>query len=141
MSFALHPTLAKDTIELGDMNLCRVLLMNSSHFPWLVLVPKREGARELFDLGEADYRLLSDEIYTVSKALQQAVGAHKMNVAALGNIVPQLHIHIIARSKDDAAWPNPVWSCQLAPVAYPGTLPAWIAEVKNALKIKNITKM
>jgi diadenosine tetraphosphate (Ap4A) HIT family hydrolase len=118
MAFVLHPTLAKDTVPVGDLPLCRVLLMNSRHFPWLVLVPRREALRELFDLSEADHRVLSDEIHKVSRQFRELTGAHKMNVAALGNIVPQLHIHVIARFKEDAAWPNPVWSCQLLPQNY-----------------------
>ncbi len=142
MSFTLHPTLTKDTTPVRDMALCRVLLMNSRHFPWLVLVPKREGARELFDLNEADHRILSDEIYKVSKAFQKITSAHKMNVAALGNIVPQLHIHVIARFKDDAAWPAPVWSCNIPPDAYDAKEIADICDnVIAAIGVNHITKL
>ena len=107
--FELHPTLAKDTIVVGDLPLCRVLLMNNRNFPWLILVPRRENMRELFDL-QNDYFGVMDEVKRVSEIFCAITHAHKMNIAALGNQVEQLHIHIIARFQDDAAWPNPVWN-------------------------------
>ncbi len=112
--FALHTQLAKDCVLIGDLPLSRVLLMNDANYPWLVLVPRREEIVELFQLPRIDQQQLLDEVAQVSAALAGHFRADKMNIAALGNIVPQLHIHIVARSRDDAAWPRPVW----------GTVPA-----------------
>ena len=107
--FALDPTLARDTVPLEEWALCRVLLMNDARYPWLVLVPARAGLRDFHDLAPADMALATGEITRASKALQALFAPDKLNVAALGNMVPQLHIHVIARFKDDAAWPKPVW--------------------------------
>lgn len=105
----LHPQLAADTTLIGELDVCRVLLMNNQHFHWLVLVPKRDNTRELHELDDSDYFKVMEEVRSVSKKLAGHTKAHKMNVAALGNIVPQLHIHIIARFMDDPAWPKPIW--------------------------------
>jgi diadenosine tetraphosphate (Ap4A) HIT family hydrolase len=110
MSFTLHPQLAADTFEVGQLACCRLLLMNDRRFPWLILVPAREGLCELFDLSGTDYTQTMAEVRDVSERLRAHAKAEKINVAALGNRVPQLHIHIIARYTTDAAWPNPVWS-------------------------------
>jgi diadenosine tetraphosphate (Ap4A) HIT family hydrolase len=108
--FMLHPQLAADTVTVGDFPICRVLLNKQfSQFPWLILVPKRTGCRDLTDVAELDYLPVMEEVRAVELALKELTGADKMNVAALGNMVPQLHIHVIARFKDDAAWPKPVW--------------------------------
>jgi diadenosine tetraphosphate (Ap4A) HIT family hydrolase len=108
-AFTLHPRLAADTIALGDWPLCRLLLMNDARFPWVILVPARPDLREIHDLPPAERATLIEEIARASALMQQAFKADKMNVAALGNQVPQLHIHIIARFAADPAWPNPVW--------------------------------
>jgi diadenosine tetraphosphate (Ap4A) HIT family hydrolase len=108
-AFALHPRLAADCFVLGEMPLSRLLLSKDSRFPWCILVPRRDGLRELHDLSAAEGALLFAEIDRVSRALIATCGAHKLNVGALGNLVPQLHIHVIARQPDDAAWPGPVW--------------------------------
>lgn len=135
--FALHPQLTADTIPVGDLPVCRVLLMNNRHFPWLVLVPRREGLRELFDLKPDDYHSVMAEVRDTTKQFAALTAAHKMNVAALGNLVPQLHIHIIARRLDDAAWPQPVWSTTAEP--YPAdNVPPLVESIKQRL---NITKM
>lgn len=118
MSFELHPQLAADTMHVTDLKMCRVLLMNNSNFPWLILVPMRENMREIFDLSTEDYALAMEEIRTVSTKFSEFTKADKMNVAALGNMVPQLHIHIIARFKNDAMWPNPVWNFGVAGKVY-----------------------
>jgi len=110
MPFTLHPQLASDCLPVGDLPLCRVLLMNNRHFPWLILVPRREGLRELFDLSDADYPVVMQEVRDTAQAFAAMTTAHKINVAMLGNMVPQLHIHIIARFTHDAAWPAPVWN-------------------------------
>jgi diadenosine tetraphosphate (Ap4A) HIT family hydrolase len=107
--FALHTQLAKDCVLIGDLPLSRVLLMNDANYPWLVLVPRREKIVELFQLARMDQQQLLDEITQVSAALAGHFRADKMNVAALGNVVPQLHVHVVARFRDDAAWPKPVW--------------------------------
>ena len=109
MSFTLDPRLAADTIVIGDLALSRLLLMNDARFLWLVLVPRHENLGELFDLGEADRAILMEEVAAVSKTVGGFPGVDKINVGALGNIVRQLHIHVVARSVDDAAWPGPVW--------------------------------
>ena len=109
-SFALHPRLAADTVELARWPLCRVLLMNDARFPWLILVPARPGLREIHDLPAAERSVLIEEIARATALVQKAFTAHKTNVAALGNQVPQLHVHVIARLEGDAAWPKPVWS-------------------------------
>ncbi len=107
--FALHPRLAADTIALGDWPLCRLLLMNDGRFPWVILVPTRPDLREIHDLPSAERVVLIEEIARVSALMQQAFKADKMNVAALGNQVAQLHVHVIARFASDPAWPSPVW--------------------------------
>ena len=115
MTFQLHPQLAKDTAAICDLKLCRVLLMNNQNFPWLILVPRQNGLREIFDLSEKDYLGVMQEVRGVTKKMASHLAADKMNVATLGNMVPQLHIHVIARFTGDAAWPNPVWNA--APAA------------------------
>lgn len=108
-NFELHPQLKSDTFLLAELQLCDARLMNDRRFPWLILVPRRAGARELTDLLPGDQRVLLDEITMCSRFLQQEFSPDKMNIAALGNMVPQLHIHVIARFKTDSAWPKPVW--------------------------------
>ena len=107
--FALHPQLAADTAAVIRLGLCEVRRMNDRRYPWLVLVPQRHGLREIHDLDPATQQQLWREISAVSERLQDHVSAAKMNVAALGNMVPQLHIHVIARFTTDPAWPAPVW--------------------------------
>jgi len=108
-AFTLHPRLAADTIAIGDLPLCSVLLTDDSRYPWLVLVPRRLGAREIVDLSAEDRAVLIEEIAAASRALRAVTGAEKLNVAAIGNVVAQLHVHIVARFAADAAWPEPVW--------------------------------
>ena len=107
--FALHPRLVADCAHLAELELSTLLLMNDARFPWCILVPRLPGLKDLHDVPRAHWQTLFEEIDAVSRALQSATGAHKLNVAALGNQVPQLHIHVIARATDDAAWPGPVW--------------------------------
>jgi len=109
MPFSLAPELQRDCIELADWPLCKVLLMNDSQYPWFILVPREAGLKEIIDLSEAQQVTLLRESAKLSKLLQQVFNPDKLNVAALGNMVPQLHIHHIARFKTDAAWPAPVW--------------------------------
>ncbi len=107
--FSLHPRLEADTIVLGDFPLCRCLLMNDAQYPWLILVPRHADLREVHELTEADQAQLLRESSWVSKRLCAQLDATKMNVANLGNVVAQLHWHIIARFEGDPAWPGPVW--------------------------------
>ena len=109
MSFTLHPTLQKDCIELGQLELCRVLLMNDSQFPWLILVPERENITEIHQLSADDQQQLMRESSYIAEQLATLYHADKMNIAALGNMVPQLHIHHVVRYKTDKAWPAPIW--------------------------------
>jgi diadenosine tetraphosphate (Ap4A) HIT family hydrolase len=117
VSFALHPRLEADTAFVADWGLSRVLLMNDARYPWLVLVPRVADAVEIFDLFHTDRAVLMEEITRASQALKSVSGAQKINVGALGNLVPQLHVHVVARSAGDAAWPGPVWG-QGTTVAY-----------------------
>ncbi len=107
--FVLDARLAGDTHEIGDLGLCRVLLMDDARFAWLILVPRIAGARELIDLDAGDQQALLAEVVRVGRVLEDLVRPDKLNIAALGNVVPQLHVHVIARHDDDAAWPQPVW--------------------------------
>jgi diadenosine tetraphosphate (Ap4A) HIT family hydrolase len=109
MDFSLHPRLLADTMYVADWALSRVLAMNDARYPWLILVPRREGATEISDLDVADRALLIEEIARASDGLKTLAHAAKINVGALGNLVPQLHVHVVARSPGDAAWPGPVW--------------------------------
>jgi diadenosine tetraphosphate (Ap4A) HIT family hydrolase len=108
-AFELDPQLAADCTVVGDLPLCRLLLMDDANYPWCILVPRRAGVREIHELAEADQAALLREVTRVSGAMQSLFAADKMNVAALGNVVPQLHVHVIARRVGDAAWPRPVW--------------------------------
>ena len=117
MTFALDPRLAADTVPVGDLALSRLLLMNDATYPWLILVPRRPGLADLIDLDAADRTRLMEEIAAVSTALRDTARPTKLNVAALGNMVRQLHVHVIARFETDAAWPGPIWGSGAA-VAY-----------------------
>ena len=109
MGFALDPRLEADTLPVVDWPVATLRLMDDARFPWLVLVPRVAGARELHGLADVVRDAFWAEILRAAAALERATGAHKMNVAALGNLVPQLHVHVIARFDGDAAWPGPVW--------------------------------
>lgn len=107
--FQLDARLAQDTTPVTSFALSRVLLMNDARYPWLILVPARDGLSELHDLNASDQALLNDESIRVSRAMTELFTPEKINFGALGNIVRQLHIHIVARRTDDPAWPGPVW--------------------------------
>ena len=109
VEFEVHPRLKADTAHVTDWLLSRVLLMNDARYAWLILVPRRAGASELHDLTADDQKELMAEISRASAALKVATGADKINTGALGNLVPQLHVHVVARFKSDPAWPGPVW--------------------------------
>jgi diadenosine tetraphosphate (Ap4A) HIT family hydrolase len=115
--FELHPQLQRDCLTMGRFELCRLLLMNESRYPWLVLVPERAGISEIYQLNESDQRVLMKESSVLAQGLADGFAADKMNIAAIGNLVPQLHIHHIVRYRDDPAWPAPVWG-RFAPLPY-----------------------
>ena len=107
-SWLLHPQLANDGVTVGDLPLSRVLAIDDADYPWVVLVPRRAGAVEIGDLGAESARLMG-EIVQASRALKDVTGCDKLNVAAIGNVVPQLHVHIVARRVGDPLWPKPIW--------------------------------
>lgn len=105
----LHPQLQKDCLVVGRLPLCRVLLMNDANYPWIILVPDREGVTEIYQLSEDDQAQLIRESSSVAQMLSEQFAADKINIAALGNVVSQLHIHHVARYRNDPAWPKPIW--------------------------------
>ena len=107
--FSLDSRLQQDTLVVGDFPLCRLLLMDDANYPWFILVPRREAVSELFQLDIADQQSLWQEATRLAEILKDAFSADKMNVATLGNVVSQLHMHVIVRRREDAAWPAPVW--------------------------------
>jgi diadenosine tetraphosphate (Ap4A) HIT family hydrolase len=133
--WSLHPQLAADTVGIGDLPLSRLLASKDAHYPWLILVPRRGDISEIIDLDDADQTQLLVEIRLVSHALKDVTRCDKLNVAALGNIVSQLHVHVVARRKADAAWPAPVWG-HAAPRAYePGQLDSLIGAVRRKIAL------
>ena len=133
--FVLHPHLEADTAFITDFALSRVLAMNDARYPWLILVPRREHLTELHDLAAADRATLIEEIARTSNALKTFSKATKINIGALGNLVPQLHIHIVARHPGDAAWPGPVWG-QGTPDPYElKALKAFVKDVGTAIAL------
>ena len=107
--FSLDQRLAADTLAIGDLALSSVLLMDNARFPWFILVPRRRGAGELTDLSEEDAATLMSEIRIATRVMLDLAKPDKVNVGALGNIVAQLHVHVVGRFRSDPAWPGPVW--------------------------------
>lgn len=128
--WSLHPQLAADTVVVCDLALSRLLAMNDADFPWLILVPRHAGASDMIDLG-GEQVLLMDEIAVVSRALKDETSCDKLNVAAIGNVVPQLHIHVVARRIGDALWPKPVWGATTGRRCEPSVLAAFAAAIRN----------
>lgn len=132
-AWSLHTQLQKDTIDIGDLPLCRVLVIKDAHYPWLLLVPRRVDVREIIDLDEVEQSQLMTEINRVARALKDVTTCDKLNIAALGNMVPQLHVHVIARRTSDAAWPRPVWGV-VAPLAHDaGEVQAFMSELRRKI--------
>jgi diadenosine tetraphosphate (Ap4A) HIT family hydrolase len=125
----IHPQLVSDCVLLGRFPLCHLLLCNDCHYPWFILVPARLHIREIYQLETIDRQQLLDESCQLSEFLMDTYGGDKLNVAALGNQVPQLHLHHIVRFESDAAWPAPIWG-KHAPKAY---RPAAIEEIRALL--------
>lgn len=117
MTFELHSRLAADTHPVCELPLCRVLLMNDAQYPWFILVPRRAGVREVYQLSDADQAQLWRESAALSRAAMRAFAGEKLNLAALGNVVAQLHLHHVVRYARDPAWPAPVWG-RLPPQPY-----------------------
>jgi len=133
LMFTLHPLLAADTIEIATWGVSRVRLMKDANYPWLLLIPARAGLTGMHQLNAADATTVMSEISLASRALDMIYTPARINVAALGNVVPQLHIHVIARFEDDPAWPGPVWGTGLAQDYSDEKLQRTLASVKQAL--------
>ncbi len=131
--WSLHPQLAQDTVPVGDLALSRVLAMNDATYPWLVLVPQRAGTVEIIDLDASEQTELMGEIARACAALKALTCCDKLNVGAIGNVVPQLHVHVVARRTDDPVWPRPVWGAA-PPRAYaPADLDAFVGSLRRTL--------
>jgi diadenosine tetraphosphate (Ap4A) HIT family hydrolase len=133
--WSLHPQLARDTVELGDFPLSRALIAKDANYPWLILVPRRPGIVEIIDLDEEGQAQLIGEIARASRGLKSATQCDKLNVAALGNAVPQLHVHIIARYKTDKAWPKPIWGAAEPTDYEPTAMDRFVRAMKQELDI------
>ena len=132
-SWTLHPQLEADTVLVGELALSRLLIATDANYPWLVLVPRCEGVSEIIDLDQPGQAELTREIALVCRALKAVVPCDKFNVAALGNVVPQLHVHIIARRHGDPAWPKPIWGVVPAREYDPAAQELLIAALRDAL--------
>jgi len=130
--FTLDPRLAADTVEVGDLALCRVLLMDDARFPWLILVPRRPDVSEITALSEADADGLWREVRIAARVMQALSNPDKINVGALGNVVAQLHVHVVGRFRSDPAWPGPVWGFETRK-PYPPHARAQLLERAGAL--------
>jgi diadenosine tetraphosphate (Ap4A) HIT family hydrolase len=119
-AWSLHPQLKQDTIDIGDLPLSKVLVIKDANYPWLLLVPRRPEKVEIIDLDEVEQAQLMAEVSRAAKALKEITKCDKLNIAALGNVVPQLHVHVIARRTADPAWPRPVWGA-VPPLAHDAT--------------------
>lgn len=134
-AFSLHPQLAADCHVLGDLSLSCALLLDDSRYPWVILVPRRPALRELFQLDARDRVQLLDESCRVGEFLLRHFGADKLNVAALGNLVPQLHLHHVARNATDPAWPGPVWGHSPALPYTSAALHARVDAIRKGLQL------
>ena len=135
MSFALDPGLVADTALIGDLPLSRALLMNDARFPWVILVPRRAGLVEIGDLDAAERAALMEEMTRVAGVLGSWPEVEKINFGALGNIVAQLHAHVIGRRRGDAAWPGPAWGAGAAVPYEPAALRARLSQLAEALTV------
>jgi diadenosine tetraphosphate (Ap4A) HIT family hydrolase len=134
-TWSLHPQLARDAGSVGDLALSHVLLANDANYPWLILVPRQPALVELIDLKEDAQVQLMGEIAAAARVLKRLTDCDKLNVAALGNQVPQLHVHVIARRHSDAAWPKPIWGAA-APGAYdPQVRAGFVAALRRGLQM------
>lgn len=132
--FELHERLRADTVPVVDLQLCRVLLMDNRLWPWLILVPMRAGAVEIHRLDEGDRATLMAEITLASQVVERLFAPDKLNVGALGNMVPQLHVHVIGRTRGDPAWPGPVWGSGHAALYDPAERAALAVRLREAFQ-------
>ncbi len=138
MTFQLHPQLTQDCVEIGKFDLCRLLLMNDSQFPWFILVPEVADITEIYQLTAEQRKLLVEESSFLAKTLHTTYKADKLNIAAIGNLVPQLHVHHVVRYRTDKAWPAPVWG-KFPAVAYTQEeLTSTVSLITNALGCADI---
>ncbi len=137
MIFQLNPRLEQDCIAIGRFDLCRLLIMNDSQYPWFILVPERADVQEIYQLSKAERELLTEESSYLAEHLAALYNADKMNIAAIGNLVPQLHIHHIVRYRRDIAWPAPVWGKFAAKPYTDQQIAEHVARVKDRLKSIN----
>jgi diadenosine tetraphosphate (Ap4A) HIT family hydrolase len=133
--WTLHPQLARDTVPVGDLPLSHLLLMNDANYPWLILVPRRANVSELIDLSADERTQLMNEIARAAQALKDITTCDKLNVAALGNMVAQLHVHVIARRKNDPAWPKPVWGAVPARAYEAATMQKLLTRLREQLSL------
>jgi diadenosine tetraphosphate (Ap4A) HIT family hydrolase len=136
--WSLHPQLAKDTVPVGDLPLTRVLLTNDANYPWLILVPRLPDLVEITDLDANEQNQLMNEIDAAARTLKNITECEKLNIAALGNQVPQLHVHIIGRRHSDAAWPKPVWGAAPPATYDPAVRDGFIGVLRRALHVAPI---
>jgi diadenosine tetraphosphate (Ap4A) HIT family hydrolase len=133
--WSLDPQLARDTVVVGDLPLCQIRLINDANYPWLLLIPRRSNVSEVIDLREPDRAQLMREIAHAADALKDGMRCDKINIAALGNVVAQLHVHVIARYRSDPAWPKPVWGASPALAYDDATRTKLIAALREKLAI------
>jgi diadenosine tetraphosphate (Ap4A) HIT family hydrolase len=138
VGWLLDPLLERDTLAIGDLPLCRALLINDANYPWLLLVPRRCGVSEIIDLDYIEQAQLMGEIAHAARSLKAVTNCDKINVAALGNVVPQLHVHVVARSRGDAAWPRPVWNAVPAVSYDAAALPKLLDPLRARLSLSPI---
>jgi diadenosine tetraphosphate (Ap4A) HIT family hydrolase len=131
-AWSLHPQLDNDTAPVGDLALCRLVAIDDADYPWLILVPRRANVTEIADLG-GDAGLLMAEIGRVSRLLKDVTRCDKLNIAAIGNVVPQLHVHIVARRQGDPLWPKPVWGFGSPRAGDAAAFARFIAAIRNGL--------
>jgi len=132
MNFKLDATLEKDSVFIKKLGLCQLRLINNSDFPWLILIPMKNNLVEITDLSDSDYNQLNEEIKNIAKNFKEITKADKLNIATIGNVVSQLHMHIIARYKNDKLFPKPVWGCEFIPYSE-DDLNIMIIKLKNNL--------
>jgi diadenosine tetraphosphate (Ap4A) HIT family hydrolase len=135
VGWSLDPQIERDSVAVGDLPLCQVRLMNDANYPWLLLVPRRRNVIEITDLQETDRAQLMREVAQAVSALKAESACHKINVAAIGNVVAQLHVHVVARFRTDAAWPKPVWGLLPARVYDDAALQKLIALLRKRLAV------
>src|SRR5450759_857631 len=138
MEWSLDPKLAADTVPVGDLALSRVLLANDANYPWLILVPRRPGSTEIIDLDPNEQIQLLGEIDAAARVLKSVTECEKLNIAALGNAVAQLHVHVVGRRHSDAAWPKPVWGAVPPSTYSPAVRDGLIGALRRALQIQPV---